>query len=159
MHNRLVYLASVAAVAFATAALPTAANAAGDAFLKIEGISGESVEPNHQGWIEVKNFSFGVANSSMRTRQVGGSSEGPGRVSIVKEVDKTSPLLKQRLAAGGRFAEVILAVRKAGGGSSAYMNYVLHDAMVSSFSKSGGGDRPQESISLNYNKLEWSYGR
>ena len=152
MRLQLSHVSSIAAVAFALAAVPTPALAAADAFMKIEGIAGESKDAGHPGWIEIRSFSFGTTNAA----SAGGSGRGPGRVSIVKEVDKASPLLKQKCATDQHLPEVTLAMRKAGGdpSASAYLTYVLHDAIVSSCSMSGGGERPQETLSINFTKIE-----
>ena len=66
---------------------------------------------------------------------------------ITKEIDKASPLLAQACASGKHFQEV--DVELASGGK-----YKLTDVMISSDTKSSGGDRPMESISFTYQKIE-----
>lgn len=50
--------------------------AAVDAFLKIDGIPGESTEPAHKDWIEIYSFRWGV--SSLQTAAAHGSGGGAG---------------------------------------------------------------------------------
>jgi type VI protein secretion system component Hcp len=50
--------------------------AAVDAFLKIDGIPGESTEPAHKDWIEIYSFSWGVSN--LQTAAAHGSGGGAG---------------------------------------------------------------------------------
>jgi len=72
---------------------------------------------------------------------------------IMKEVDKTSPLLKEACASGQHFAEVDVDVAASG----KTMHYKLTDVFISAVnatSMSGGGERPTESISFTYQKIE-----
>jgi type VI protein secretion system component Hcp len=66
---------------------------------------------------------------------------------ITKEVDKASPLLTKACASGQHFSEVDVQL-----GSGA--KYTLSDVMVSSIKQSSGGDRPMETVSFTYQKIE-----
>ncbi len=65
---------------------------------------------------------------------------------ITKEIDKSSPLLAQACASGKHFPEVDVDIASA--------HYKLMDVIISSDTKSSGGDRPMESISFTYQKIE-----
>lgn len=73
---------------------------------------------------------------------------------IVKEVDATSPLLRQAAAKGEHIPLVELVLNEPGGRA---VDYKLTDAIISSISTSSGGDLPAESISFTYAKIEWTY--
>jgi len=66
---------------------------------------------------------------------------------IVKEVDKASPLLVQACASGKHFttAEVDLSGQR----------YTLYDVVIAAVQKSSGGDRPTETLTLNFTKIEF----
>jgi len=66
---------------------------------------------------------------------------------ITKEIDKSSPLLSEACASGKHFQEVDVDLASGG-------KYKLTDVMISSDTKSSGGDRPMESISFTYQKIE-----
>jgi len=66
---------------------------------------------------------------------------------ITKEIDKASPLLSQACASGQHFQEVDVDL---GAGA----RYTLTDVMITSDQKSRGGDRPMETISFTYQKIE-----
>jgi type VI secretion system Hcp family effector len=66
---------------------------------------------------------------------------------ITKEVDKASPLLTKACASGQHYSEV--DVQLASGAK-----YTLSDVMVSSVKQSSGGDRPMETVSFTYQKIE-----
>ena len=66
---------------------------------------------------------------------------------ITKEIDKASPTLAKAAASGEHSSQV--DVQLASGGK-----YTLTDVMVSSVQKSSGGDRPMETVSFTYQKIE-----
>jgi type VI protein secretion system component Hcp len=68
-------------------------------------------------------------------------------LAITKEIDKSSPLLSEACASGKHFQEVDVDLASGG-------KYKLTDVMISSYSRSSGGDRPTESISFTYQKIE-----
>lgn len=129
------------------------AHAAVDAYLYIDSIKGESTVRGHVGSIEISSWSFGVSNPSSIGSQSSGA--GAGKVSfnnftITKSVDKASPLLMKAKTAKTPIKSVKLSVALADGG---YLTITLQNVIVSSYSTSSGGDRPQESISFNYTKI------
>ena len=65
---------------------------------------------------------------------------------ITKEIDKASPLLAQACASGKHFQEVDVDLASG--------HYKLMDVIISSDTRSSGGDRPMESISFTYQKIE-----
>jgi type VI protein secretion system component Hcp len=70
---------------------------------------------------------------------------------IMREIDKTSPLLMKACASGEHFsgAEVELVE------NGRTLRYKMSDVIISSVSKaSSGGDRAMESVSFTYQKIE-----
>ena len=141
------------------AVVPT--RSAVDYFLKLEGIPGESVAEGHKDEIEIYSFSFGAT-------QTGGTTGGGGAgkvvftdISFTKPVDKSSPQLYLQCAQGKHIPTAILYGRKAGERPTDYYIIKLTDVLISSVQTSGasGGDRPTESLSLNFTKIEFSYAR
>jgi type VI secretion system secreted protein Hcp len=135
--------------------------AAVDVFLKLEGIPGESADADHKDEIEIYSFSFGAT-------QTGGTTGGGGAgkvvfsdISFTKPLDKSSPQLYLHCAQGKHIPTAILYGRKAGERPTDYYIIKLSDVLISSVSTSGasGGDRPTESLSLNFSKIEFSYAR
>lgn len=134
--------------------------AAVDYFLKIDGVEGESIADKHKGEIEIDSWSWGASNSGSMASGGGG---GTGKVSFsdfhfTKTVDKSSPKLMQAAATGEHLKTVDLTVRKAGGTQMEYYTVHLEDILVSSYSTSGSsGEVPMESISFNFQKIEFQY--
>jgi type VI secretion system secreted protein Hcp len=133
-----------------------------DAFLKLDGIKGESADDKHKGEIDIASFSWGVAQTGVQATGGGG---GAGKVSfqdiqIIKKTDSSSPLLMLNCASGAHIKEGNFVVRKAGGTQLEYLKIKLTDILISGFKDHGsisGDEIPMESITLNFAKVEYAY--
>jgi len=151
-----------------------------DAFLKLDGIKGESQDKTHKGEIDLLSFSW--SNKQTGTAPSGGGM-GAGKVhfsdlKILKKTDASSPLLFQNCAAGKHIPSALLTVRKAGGSQLEYMKIKLTDLVVSSYHSYGSGTEgfaespgakvaaglgggaseiPLDEVSLNFSKIEFQY--
>jgi len=136
--------------------------AAFDAFLKIDGIEGESADSKHKNEIEVESFSFGATQSGTFAHGSGG---GAGKVQmqdfhITTKVNKASAKLALACATGQHIKKAYLYVRKAGGQQEDYYQVTFSELLVSSYAIGGSahGDLiPLEQVSLNFAKIEWKY--
>ena len=133
-----------------------------DMFLEIKEVPGESSKKSHEGQIDIVSFSFGAVQHGSFAR--GGPGGGSGKaefhdISIVKEVDKSSPKLFQACAAGTHFPKSTIYVRKAGDKPLEYYKVELSDLIVSSVQNSGSasGDAVMESVTLNCAKINFTY--
>jgi len=132
-------------------AAPQAARAV-DMYLKIEGIDGESTDADHKDWIEIESWSWGATNSS--SRQPAPVASGRGTLTIVRRVDKASPKLSEACTGGRSLGRVVVHIRTDGG--RGYDEYVMEETRAGSCSQSAAGDRPTESIALNFGKVDAS---
>jgi type VI secretion system secreted protein Hcp len=131
-------------------------------YMNYDGIEGESSATGHEKWIELQSFSWGEGRGLIGGQ--GGSTRESGTVNIsdvniVKMADCASPKLFVAGATGTLDKVVkIDFVRTAKGEEQVYMQYTLTGTGVSSYSISGNGsDRPTESLSLNFDKIEYKY--
>jgi type VI secretion system secreted protein Hcp len=157
--SRTGFIARLAAAAvLALIVVPGSAWAAVDAFLKLEGVPGESKSPGHTGQIEIYSWSFGATNPTVSAATVShAAGGGAGKVNlhefkITKSVDSASPVLFRAAATGQHFQRAVLYVRKAGGEQQPYLVYTFTNVMVSSVQHGGGGGdgRGTETITFNY---------
>jgi type VI secretion system secreted protein Hcp len=132
-----------------------------DYFLKIDGVSGESVDSKHKGEIEVESWSWGESNPA---QPGGGGGGGAGKVQIQDLVfttrfSKASPQLILACASGKHFKDAVLTARKAGKGQQEFLTFSLSDVLVSAYQTAGaGGDvLPGDSVSLNFSKIQVEY--
>ena len=136
-----------------------------DAFLKIDGIPGESMDDAHPDEIEILSYSAGVSQTASASASSGGGASSERAdfqdFSIVKSLDIASPKLALACADGTHIAEVVLALCRAGGDKLQYMEYKMTDCIISSHrpggSSQGGETLPLEEVSFNYGKIEWTY--
>jgi type VI secretion system secreted protein Hcp len=124
---------------------------------------GESKAKGHEGskgWIEVGSVQFGVGRG-INTR-VGTSSKREASAPHVSEIitklmDSTSPLLFQEGLIGKACTAKIDLVETGSDQLNTCLELTLTNAMISGYSVSSGGDRPSESISINFSKIEYKY--
>jgi type VI secretion system secreted protein Hcp len=145
--------------ALSSSPIPSA-SAAADNFIQIEGINGEATDSVHQqsGWIELESWSFGVTNSGTSEA---GTGAGAGKVkfsdfTFTKTIDSTSPKLFEDCAAGSHFPSVTIELNNVGA-SQGYLTITLTNVFISSFNTSGNSENPSETVTLNYEKIQYEY--
>jgi type VI secretion system secreted protein Hcp len=136
-----------------------------DAFLKIDGIPGESTDDKHKDWIEILSFSSGVTQATSGSASTGGGATAQradfADFSIVKTLDKASPKIFKACADGTHVKVITIELCRAGGDKLKYMEWKLSNAIISSYrpggSSHGGEALPLEEVSFNYGKIEVAY--
>ena len=136
-----------------------------DAFLKIEGIKGESTDAGHKDQIEVLSYSHSIAQQGGASVSRGGGQTGGrtdiGDFSIVKVLDLATPNLFKYCASGKHIPNIVLELVSATENPHTYMKYTMSDVVVSSVrpggSSNGEGTRPLEEVSFRFAKIELEY--
>ena len=132
-------------------ALPGAADAR--VFLELDGIQGESTLVGFENQIELNSFQFGVGRSASAK-----AAPSFSEVTVTKQLDKSSPELMLRTANGSTIASArIRFTQQTAEGQVVFLRYCLTGVRITGFSQSSGGDRPSESVSLNYGTIVQSY--
>jgi type VI protein secretion system component Hcp len=90
----------IAIVVYATSVF-----AAVDAFLKIEGIKGESTDPSHRDWIAISGFSWGAPNASPRAAAAVGRQACATNEIKFTVTGNAVPLLTQKCQTNERLPE------------------------------------------------------
>ncbi len=132
-----------------------------DIFVEIEGIEGESTAPGHRGSIEVQSWSWGVSQMATGGGGGGGGAVGrelKGHVTLIKRIDKASPLLCKRCVDGTPLPLVIVQLTRADG--QTYLKYELKNVMVSSIVHGGdldGDGAPDETLELTFDGAKLTY--
>ena len=106
-----------------------------DAFLKIDGIPGESTDDKHKDWIEVLAFNHGIAQpvSATASSAGGAASERCQHQDyvIVKNVDKASPKIYEACSTGAHIKDVTLELCRAGGDKVKYLEVKMKKVIIS----------------------------
>jgi type VI secretion system secreted protein Hcp len=126
-------------------------------FLKVNGVTGEAVDADHKGEIDVVSWSWGM--ESPREAMTG---QARGRVviselQIIKRVDQSSPTLMSYLRMNKVVTEASLTVRKAGEKPLEYFRIELQNAKVTSLRAESSGDELVERLNLGFSKLKVIY--
>jgi type VI secretion system secreted protein Hcp len=136
-----------------------------EAFLKIEGIPGESRKQGHADEIDILSFSFGASNPTTvgKGTGAGASQVNLSSFNIMKSTDLASTALFLRCAKGEHIPTAIVTLRKAGGENALeYLQYKFSKVYVDNIQwsgSSGGDDSPTESLSLAFEKVEIVYSQ
>jgi type VI secretion system Hcp family effector len=126
-----------------------------DHFLYIDGLTGESVDAGHPGWIELFDFNWGISQTGI---------VAPVRpllqdFTVTKLVDRASPDLALACAQCRHFPTMIIEIVQAGAAHEgrAFMAYRLNDCIVSSLQPATQHERLVERLTINFAEIEWRY--
>ncbi len=130
--------------------------------LDIPGVAGECLLTGHADKIECLSYSHAVA--MQMTSDVSDKRRASGKpnmqdFTISKYMDKSSPVLNQYCCEGRKLGDGRVTVgRNESGAIMPRIVYTLKDVMISSVSvASSGGDKPAETITLNFTGIQWDY--
>lgn len=128
-------------------------------YMNYNNIAGDVTESGHNNWIEVNSFQWGVGRgiSSPTGSSEDRESSAPSvsEITITKEEDNASVKLLTEAYSGTGQTVTFDFCRTNQGALDVYLKFTLTNAMVSGYSISSGGDRPTESISINFTKVEF----
>jgi type VI secretion system secreted protein Hcp len=128
-------------------------------YVKYGAIQGDVTATGHEKWIEVNSFQWGVGRGI--SSPTGGSADREASAPSVSEivVSKPTDVASTKLfdeSLEGEGTDVVIDFCKTDKGKlETYMTYTLTNTMVSGFSMSSGGDRPTETLSFNFTKIEF----
>ncbi len=132
-----------------------------NAYLYVDGVDGPSTSKT--GFIDVLSFSWGVSQTAVYGAGASGKEAKAGRadfsnLTIMKVLDKTTPLLSDHCASGNILPKVYILYDKPVGDAQAdYFRIYLQDALITSVQLSGSNENPSESVSFAFQKAEIGY--
>lgn len=130
-------------------------------YLKIEGIDGDATHENHKKWIDIASFQWGMGrgvstpSGSAKNREA--SEPSISEIVVTKTMDGASPKIFTESATGVKGKKVEIHFVSTGSPGATYVEYELTDALISGYSISSGGDRPTESITFNFTKIQYKF--
>lgn len=130
-------------------------------YLKYDGIDGEATHDSHQKWIDISTLQFGIGRGistpSGSTANREASQPSVSEITIVKQMDGSSPKLFTESATGNVGKTVKIDLVSTGSPGNTYVTYTLTNTLISGYSVSSGGDRPIETVTLNFTKIEYKF--
>ncbi len=136
-----------------------------DAFIKIDGIPGESTDTKHKDWAEIISFTHRVEQPASATASSSGGATAErvnhSTFDIVKLIDKASPKLFEACCTGKHIKEITLELCRAGGDKMTYYEVKLSEVIVSKVESIGAATSeagfPTEKVSFSYGKIVEKY--
>ncbi|HUB16931.1 MAG TPA: type VI secretion system tube protein Hcp [Acetobacteraceae bacterium] len=131
-------------------------------FMKYGSITGAVTEQGHKNWIELTSFQWGVGRGITQAHGTGTTREASNpsisEITATKPQDASSPNLWLDAVAGQLNNLVTIEfTTTTKNKTETYLKYELTNTGLSGYSISSGGDRPSESISLNFSKVSWTF--
>jgi type VI secretion system secreted protein Hcp len=152
---------ALAVAATAMAAGP--ATALAETFLKLGDIQGESLDSKHKGEIEILSFSQSFVNT-FSGGIGGGAGAGKvecGAITMMKNIDASSPFLLKGVATGQHFPASTVTFRSSGLAKTEveYYTITMQDVFVTELSQTDSADpnRIFEKLVLNARSFEFKY--
>ena len=132
-------------------------------FMKYDGIDGDVTTAGHEKWIEIHSLQWGTNRGITMSTASGADREGStpslSEIVVTKDTDGASPNLLRAslgLAPADEGKTVNIDFCKTDTSKpEPYLQFTLTNCLVSSYSLSSGGDRPTESVTLNFTKVEF----
>jgi type VI secretion system secreted protein Hcp len=132
-------------------------------FVNYDGVPGDVTAQGHEQWIEANSFQWGVgrgiSNASSSPADREGTTPSVSEIVITKNTDSASPNLMRAslgLAPAGEGKTVKIDFCKTDTSQpEPYLQLTLTNCLVSGWSCSSGGDRPSETVTLNFTAVEF----
>jgi len=134
-------------------------------FMKIDGITGETADSGHVGWMDVVSIGWSVNRQITAASSTKGDRESNNAVisdlKVSRLMDSATPDLFSA-ACCGKGTTVIIHLTKTGAGQGAdkYMEYTLENALVSNYTvdaNKADAERPAESITISFTAIKVAY--
>lgn len=145
---------------FATSLLASSsAMAAVDMFLKVDGVTGESLDDKHRGEMDVLAWSWGQSTGTARTGRGTAPAVCIQDLSVTKYIDSASPELIMNSMVGEVAPTAVLVVRKAGARPLDFLTLTMRNVTVAAYNTggSGGEDRLTENVVLHFESMQGKY--
>lgn len=138
--------------------VPLSAHAAVDMFVKLDGVDGESLDNNHQGWIDIISLDEGLSVDA-KVRPGGTAPAVFEDIVFSKLLDSTSPVLRQSLAAGTSIPSAIIELTKTCGETPVTIFRIeLSDVVLTSIRlKTSVATDPLEDVAMRFRQIKWIY--
>ncbi len=128
-------------------------------YMKYDTLQGDATAEGHEKWIELNSCQWGVGRGI--SSPTGGSADRESSAPSVSEIVVTkatdvssTKILNEAYQGEGKTVQIDFC-KTDKGKLEVYLTLNLTNTMISGYSVSSGGDRPSESCSLNFTKVEF----
>ncbi len=128
-------------------------------YMKFGTSKGDVDTTQYKEWIMCHSFQFGVGRAIHSAAGSGANRQGShasvSEITITKALDPATLDLFSDALTGPLKTQVDFSFTLADAENKEYLHVTLWDTGVSGWSTSSGGERPHESVSLNFSKVEY----
>jgi type VI secretion system secreted protein Hcp len=129
--------------------------------MQYEGIDGDVTAAGYEKWIAIDSKQWGVGRAISSPTGGGADREASApsisEIVVTKVQDVASPYLFAEATVGKAKPVQMHLMGTYGGELKPYLKMTLDKVLISGYSQSSGGDRPTESLSLNFTKVTLVY--
>lgn len=130
-------------------------------YFQMDGIQGDATQEQHVKWMDIQTMHWNVSRNVNTLAGAAANREASepavSEVTLTKISDSSTTKLFQEACTGtkGKTAKIDLVSTSNPG--NVYIQYILTNAIVASYTVGSSGDRPTESITLNFTKMDITY--
>jgi type VI secretion system secreted protein Hcp len=140
--------------------LTGARSSSGGVYLKVDGIPGESTNDGYRDWIECLGLDYEI-HQPVSTGFVPSKKAERSVMTVLKEIDSTTPVVSLRANDGSEIKEVIIAQTTKIGREVEYLRIVLEGVYIASVRPvlvpRATGFAHLEEIGLMFSRITWEY--
>ncbi|MEI4484317.1 MULTISPECIES: Hcp family type VI secretion system effector [unclassified Phyllobacterium] len=130
-------------------------------YLQIDQIQGDATHETHKRWMDIEAIHWNVGrkmNTSAGSAANREASEPTlSEVILTKVSDSSSTKLFQEACAGRTGKKAVIHLVTTGNPGDTYIEYILTNTLIANYSVDSNGDRPVETLRLNFTKMEVKY--
>ncbi len=133
-------------------------------FMKIDGITGESEDESHKGWLEITEFGQEMAHDiegGGTPSAAGGFTTGGATLEVMsfnKAMDRSSVQLFQYCLTAKVIPTIVIEAVRPTEKAEVYFRITLTNSIVASINTTGSdGELPTEEGSIAFTTIKWEY--
>ena len=130
-------------------------------YLQLDGIPGDATHETHKKWMDIESIHWNVSRnmntSAGSTANREASEPTVSEVVLTKVSDSSSTKLFAEACTGHTGKNTVIHLVTTGNPGDTYIEYKLTNTLVANYSIDSSGDRPVETIRLNFTKMEVKY--
>jgi type VI secretion system secreted protein Hcp len=128
-------------------------------YMKFGNIQGDATQKGYEGWINLHHFDWSLERK-FAEKQTGRAFNREGaqaemhECTVTKAADASSATLLQTATTEFKGQPCEIAFVRTGNPGDWYLKFKLTDALIAKLSVSGGAERPDETITINFTEVE-----
>ncbi len=130
-------------------------------YFQMEGIQGDATQEQHVKWMDIQTMHWNVSRNVNTLAGAAANREASepavSEVTLTKVSDSSTTKLFQAACTGNSGVTATIDMVSTSNPGITYIQYVLHNAIVASYTVGSSGDRPTESITLNFTQMDITY--